>query len=158
MSDAPRKEYIGFCAKCGNKIVYGSTFCSVCGTAVPASVLEEGELIHKENVKRAEEEAIRKEEQRRAAEAERARREEERRAAQEAARAEAERRAVQRAQMEEERRAAAMQQRAAAQNVAPVVAPNPTMQPQGRAMFCQQCGTKAVPDSMFCENCGSKLV
>jgi len=170
VGDAPRREYIGFCAKCGNKIVYGSTFCTVCGTAVPQSVIDEGELIHEENMKRAAEEAARREEQRKAAEAERARREAERRAAQEAARAEAARRAEERARMEAERRAAMEQQRVAAmqqqaaQNAAaytaPVVTPAlaPAPQPQDQPKFCQQCGTKAVPGSMFCENCGAKLV
>ena len=34
---------IGFCAKCGSQIEYGSQFCSSCGIPVPQSMIEEAE-------------------------------------------------------------------------------------------------------------------
>lgn len=54
------KNPIGFCAKCGTPIGYGSHFCTSCGTPVPQSMIDEAEAARKEaeeKAKIAEEEA-----------------------------------------------------------------------------------------------------
>lgn len=54
------KNPIGFCAKCGTPIGYGSHFCTSCGTPVPQSLIDEAEAARKEaeeKAKIAEEEA-----------------------------------------------------------------------------------------------------
>lgn len=54
------KNSIGFCAKCGTPIGYGSHFCTSCGTPVPQSMIDEAEAARKEaeeKAKIAEEEA-----------------------------------------------------------------------------------------------------
>ena len=54
------KNPIGFCAKCGPPIGYGSHFCTSCGTPVPQSMIDEAEAARKEaeeKAKIAEEEA-----------------------------------------------------------------------------------------------------
>lgn len=42
------EDKIGFCSKCGTVLIYGSKFCTSCGTGIPAAVLEEAELRRKE--------------------------------------------------------------------------------------------------------------
>lgn len=42
------EDKIGFCSKCGTVLMYGSKFCTSCGTGIPASVLEEAEFRRKE--------------------------------------------------------------------------------------------------------------
>lgn len=74
-----KKEYIGYCAKCGTGIEYGTRFCSDCGTPVPESMIAEAE-----EKRRIAEEQARLEEERRRAE-EQAKLEEEKKRAEEQA-------------------------------------------------------------------------
>lgn len=52
----PKENVIGYCAKCGSGILYGSKFCTECGTPVPETMIAEAEAARKT----AEEEAARK--------------------------------------------------------------------------------------------------
>lgn len=40
-SHTPGQDIIGYCSKCGNRILTGSTFCEKCGTPVPEYILPE---------------------------------------------------------------------------------------------------------------------
>jgi uncharacterized Zn finger protein (UPF0148 family) len=140
-----KADTIGYCAKCGSPIPYGSKFCISCGTPVPESMIAEAEAAKKaaeeaEAARRAAEEA---EAARRAAEAEAARK-----AAEEA---EAARRAAEEA---EAARRAAEQAEAAGQ------AGNVQSQAEesaGAGRFCQQCGARLEPGARFCMSCGTKV-
>lgn len=118
-----KKDAIGFCAKCGSPIPYGTKFCTSCGTPVPESMIAAAEAARKE----AEEKA------RLAAEAARREAEEKARMAAEAAQREAEERA----------RMAATEQAPQSNNGnGAMFCQNCGAQLEADAVFCKACGTK----------------
>jgi uncharacterized Zn finger protein (UPF0148 family) len=166
-----KADTIGYCAKCGSPIPYGSKFCISCGTPVPESMIAEAEAARKaaeeaEAARRAAEEA---EAARRAAEAAEAARRaaeeaEARRAAEEAEAA----RQAEIARRQAEESAGADTEWAQQGDVQPKVqtaqAPQSvpeTQQPAwtagARPSFCQQCGAKLEPGARFCMSCGTKV-
>ena len=123
---------IGYCAKCGKPVEYGSKFCNSCGTPVPESMIEEAEKAKKEAEERARLEAE-----------EAARRE-----AEEKARLEAEEAARREAEEKARQEAADRETGAAAEEETPGT---------GGFIFCQNCGTKLEADAKFCTSCGAKI-
>lgn len=130
-----KTDIIGYCAKCGDAIEYGSRFCNSCGTPVPESMIEEAEKARKE----AEEKARQEAEEKARIEAE-----EKARQAEEAARREAE----EKVRLEAE---------VAARKEAEESAQTDNSAHASDFIFCQNCGTKLDADAQFCVSCGAKI-
>ncbi len=124
------KNIMGYCAKCGGAIEYGSKFCNSCGTPVPESMIEEAEKAKKEAEEKARLEA-----------------EEKARQAEEAAHREAEEKAKREAEEAARRDAEEKAKQEAASNATD----------NAGYIFCQHCGTKLDADAQFCVSCGAKI-
>ena len=136
---------MGYCAKCGSPLEYGSRFCNSCGTPVPESMIEEAERERKEAEEKARlaEEAARKEAEEKA------------RLAEEAARKEAEEKArlAEEAAKKEAEEKARLSEEAAKKEEEETKTEDKTL---GDFKFCHKCGTKLESDAEFCVKCGTK--
>ncbi len=148
-----KKDVIGFCAKCGSPIEFGSEFCTSCGTPVPKRMIEEAKAARKE----AEEAARKKAE-------EKARRE-----AEEKARREAEEKAKREA--EEQARKEELANQMAEEETKIIVDDKDLTEPsatdsvsaaqdgdmENQIWFCKKCGQKLYSGAEFCVVCGTKV-